>query len=231
MSQAIANAVRQAIADKDHERLWQLIQPKISGSTTTSEQYVRAYRQWLLYCAANNQNPLHPDYGTDQEFINDLIVSGLTPRTAAVRASAMRTLFKVLDELGIVSRPFANANSGEFDTSPRQGYSFAEAQRMLNEAEWPEKAIIHWHIDHGRRLRELMSLRWKNITEHHAVFDGKNKIQLSSGFDEAIHYSPKKRGRIMPYATTRRAAQRFRALADAAQVNYRGIDVLRQLYS
>lgn len=230
-SSPYAQGVLDAVAALDADALWTLAERDASGNANTAATYRKAIAQWFAYCGEHRLDPTQPPPGADQAFLDTFLVSGMKPRTVCVKAAVMRFYFRFLARHGIVHRPFDACDVSPVGREARATYTTAELDRLIVAADWPERAMIFWHVDHGLQRGHLLRLRWRDVSEHHAIINGGRKLRLSERFDATIHVSPKKVGRVLPYGSGTRAYERFQALCATANVPCRGIDVLRQHHS
>lgn len=212
----------------DHDTLWFLAKGYKNWPANTARVYKSGIREWITFCAEHEYDVLAPPPEADQEFLDQLIlVNGLQAQTARLRYSATRFLYRRLAEWGLVNRPFAEPLKYSRPTR-KETYTRDELERLLKVADWQEQLVIWWHLEARQRLHTLLKLTWSAIDDMTiATVNGEANIVLGPRMRQALADAPKRDSHVLSFRSQQRLNQRFKDLCEDAEVEYKGVDVMR----
>ena len=106
-------------------------------------------------------------YKDFQLFVNDLLRSGLKPKTVKNIKDILQVLYKMAIKLEYITyNPLSDIELPKFDNKRHFHYSLEYQQKLIKaikEFDEPIYKDIFFFLLHGRRLNEVLSLQWNMI--------------------------------------------------------------------
>ena len=111
-----------------------------------------------------------------QNYMADVMSSGVTERTYGAHLKFLRSLFNVLEEqAGITENPFEKLTIPELQTQSREAFTADELKTICAKASGDWKYMIAIGLFTGLRLTDVVHLKWANITDRITVTPAKVK--------------------------------------------------------
>ncbi len=111
-----------------------------------------------------------------QNYMADVLASGVTERTYGAHLKFLRSVFSVLeDQAGIAENPFAKLTVPELQTQSREAFAAEELRTICAKASGDWKYMIAIGLFTGLRLTDVVHLKWANITDRITVTPAKVK--------------------------------------------------------
>ena len=111
-----------------------------------------------------------------QNYMADVLKSGVTERTYGAHLKFLRSMFSVLeDQAGIAENPFAKLTVPELQTQSREAFTVGELNTICAKASGDWKYMIAIGLFTGLRLTDVVHLKWSNITDRITVAPAKVK--------------------------------------------------------
>ena len=137
------------------------------------------FKKW-----AENQKIVHLHEVTlvhGQNYMADVLASGVTERTYGAHLKFLRSMFNVLeDQAGIAQNPFAKLTVPELQTQSREAFTAGELKNICAKASGDWKYMIAIGIFTGLRLTDVVHLKWSDITDRITVAPAKVKRRKGS---------------------------------------------------
>lgn len=137
------------------------------------------FKKW-----AENQKIVHLHEVTlvhGQNYMADVLASGVTERTYGAHLKFLRSVFNVLeDQAGIAQNPFAKLTVPELQTQSREAFTAGELNTICAKATGDWKYMIAIGIFTGLRLTDVVHLKWSDITDRITVAPAKVKRRKGS---------------------------------------------------
>lgn len=116
-----------------------------------------------------------------QNYMADVLASGVTERTYGAHLKFLRSMFNVLeDQAGIAQNPFAKLTVPELQTQSREAFTAGELNTICAKATGDWKYMIAIGIFTGLRLTDVVHLKWSDITDRITVAPAKVKRRKGS---------------------------------------------------
>ena len=116
-----------------------------------------------------------------QNYMADVLASGVTERTYGAHLKFLRSVFSVLeDQAGIAENPFAKLTVPELQTQSREAFTVEELKTICEKASGDWKYMIAIGLFTGLRLTDVVHLKWSNITDRITVTPAKVKRRKGS---------------------------------------------------
>ena len=116
-----------------------------------------------------------------QNYMADVLASGVTERTYGAHLKFLRSMFNVLeDQAGIAQNPFAKLTVPELQTQSREAFTAGELKNICAKASGDWKYMIAIGIFTGLRLTDVVHLKWSDITDRITVAPAKVKRRKGS---------------------------------------------------
>jgi integrase/recombinase XerC len=246
----------QACHEHDATTLWDLTQAwtTLYGAAGAMASYHtrRTYRAGVMALleAWRSENLLRPSPDAGALWLRHLESAGgrdkegqpkgLAPATVTVRLAAARSFYNALRwAKATTDDPFRELRAAR-DSTPRwekrSPYRPEEIEAMLEVAGDEDRVLLLLGAHAGLRVSECLALTWADIAlprRELIVQNGKGgkkrTVPLSQSLIAALHRIRPRQvsGFVLPYRSDWSARSRVTALAEAAQVPYRGIHALR----
>ncbi len=236
-----------AASERDAGELWSLTRAYATlhgdagakGSDHTERAYEKGVRD--LVAAWEGENLVRPDRDAAALWVRKLEETGRSASTIRVRLAAARMLYRALRWAGVTEvAPFEGVRPARDATAPwdkRQPYSENELERLLQNAETVDRALLLLGAHAGLRVSEATALEWRDVdlpSYMLTVRAGKGgkagRVVMSKSLVKVLVDLKKAGGtsgeRPLPFGPTR-ARQRVEALSRRAGVPYRGVHALR----
>lgn len=233
-----------AARDKDFDTLWLLTSAYLSSDTSAgvklSPHTLRAYRKGvevlLAHATAHAWNLLHPGRREPGLYIAELTAAGLKPATVQARVAAASALYRAMRWAGATDAdPFADAKRPKDRTkgivkNPPYRADFIE--RMLEQADAQERALLLLLAHAGLRIAEALALVWadldlprRRLLVQHGKGDKARVVPLSARLREALeHWRTERAGRptdrIFTFSAYSSAYERLQKVALKAGVEH-----------
>ena len=116
-----------------------------------------------------------------QNYMADVLASGVTERTYGAHLKFLRSMFNVLeDQAGIAQNPFAKLTVPELQTQSREAFTAGELKTICAKASGDWKYMIAIGVFTGLRLTDVVHLKWSDITDRITVAPAKVKRRKGS---------------------------------------------------
>ena len=116
-----------------------------------------------------------------QNYMADVLASGVTERTYGAHLKFLRSMFNVLeDQAGIAQNPFAKLTVPELQTQSREAFTAGELKTICAKASGDWKYMIAIGLFTGLRLTDVVHLKWSDITDRITVAPAKVKRRKGS---------------------------------------------------
>ena len=116
-----------------------------------------------------------------QNYMADVLASGVTERTYGAHLKFLRSMFNVLeDQAGIALNPFAKLTVPELQTQSREAFTVEELKTICTKASGDWKYMIAIGLFTGLRLTDVVHLKWSDITDRITVTPAKVKRRKGS---------------------------------------------------
>lgn len=116
-----------------------------------------------------------------QNYMADVLASGVTERTYGAHLKFLRSVFNVLeDQAGIALNPFAKLTVPELQTQSREAFTVEELKTICTKASGDWKYMIAIGLFTGLRLTDVVHLKWSEITDRITVTPAKVKRRKGS---------------------------------------------------
>ena len=236
-----------AASERDAGELWSLTKAYATlhgeAGAKVSVHTERAYERGVrdLVKTWQGENLLRPNQDAAAFWVRQLEEAGRSASTIRVRLAAARMLYRALRWAGVTeAAPFEGVRPARDATAPwdkRQPYSENELERLLENAETVDRALLLLGAHAGLRVSEATALEWRDVDlpgQVLTVRSGKGgkvgRVVISKTLVGALRDLKKAGGtagkRLLSFSPTR-ARQRVEALSRRAGVPYRGVHALR----
>jgi len=113
-------------------------------------------------------------YREYQLFVNDLLKSGLKPKTVKNIKDILQVMYKMANKLGYTDKnPLSDIELPKFDNKLHFHYSLEYQQKLIKailEFDEPIYKDIFFFLLHGRRLNEVLSLEWEMVDLNKMIY-------------------------------------------------------------
>ena len=133
--------------------------------------YSAIWKRFAKWAGAQELTYLHEvDKKRGQNYMGDVLGSGVTERTYGAHLKFLRSLFTVLkDQAGIVENPFDGLTVPELQTQSREAFTAQELATICAGAAGDWRYLVGIGIYTGLRLTDAAHLKWENIGDRITV--------------------------------------------------------------
>lgn len=214
-------------ACQERRKALRLYSLQTSKVLNTLRAYDYAVAEWVRWADEHGVDWLDPTLDDARDYAAELATERANT-TCSLRMAAIRNFYSIVRQAGLTRNGVFQDIAFEGPSQQRATYHKDELDRMWALADNVDRAVILLAKEHGLRQREMLALTWADVSHQHRIRTRHKAQPISKQLDEVIHALPRRSGYLLPYRSPERMRARFRRLCFKANVEYRGVDVLRR---